>query len=268
MSCQEADAYCIPFKWVVTRSALLTIPRNPLTPQDWTISSQDFHSDTALSSIWNGISASLPIFSLASLTMLTDFIISHQKDHHCLLMMKFRLWNGFSEGTLSLRKPCSRNSTWNYRVLNSSNSMGAFFRESLFLTFQTEVFITHITCLSQGFLMHYHKAASENPSNETAVAKFFMSFSKLIPLLVFLVVPGNSARLQHLSSLCCDIFQQVAGCILIIPTQASDIILRSWSILTDLEILFWRLRDVNSKDRQTRGTKTSIEVPWAGLSSG
>lgn len=114
--CQEADVYAIHFKWVITRSVLLTIPRNPLIPQDWTIPSQVFHSATTLSSIWNGISTSLSILSLASLRMVTDFIISHQKDHHCLLMMKFRLWNGFSESTLSLRKPHSRNSLWNCRL--------------------------------------------------------------------------------------------------------------------------------------------------------
>lgn len=107
--------------------------------------------------------------------------------------------------------------------LNFSSSMGVFFRDGSFLTFQTEVTINQMTCLSQGFLMHYHKVASENPSNETSVPKFFMGFSKLIPVLVFLVVPGNSARLQHLSSLCCDILQQVAAYILIIPTQGSDI---------------------------------------------
>lgn len=72
VSCQEPNLYFIPFKWVVTRSALLTIPRNPLTPQDWTISFLVFQSVTILSSIWNGISARLSILSLASLRMLTE----------------------------------------------------------------------------------------------------------------------------------------------------------------------------------------------------
>lgn len=30
--------------------------------------------------------------------------------------------------------------------------------------------------------MHYCKVASENPSNETAVPKFFTGFSKVIPV--------------------------------------------------------------------------------------
>ena len=71
--------------------------------------------------------------------------------------------------------------------------------------------------------MHYHKVASEHPSNETAVAKFFMDFSKVTSVLVFSVVPENGFRSWHLSSLCCDILLQVAGFILTIPTHSSGV---------------------------------------------
>lgn len=71
--------------------------------------------------------------------------------------------------------------------------------------------------------MHYHKVASEHPSNETAVAKFFIDFLKVTYVLVFSVVPGNGLRSWHLSSLCCNVLQQVAGFILTIPMHSSGL---------------------------------------------
>lgn len=59
---------------------------------------------------------------------------SHQKNHY-LLLMKFRSWKGSAKGTLSLRKPCCRNSSWNYTVLNCSNSIGSILQGRLIFNF-------------------------------------------------------------------------------------------------------------------------------------
>lgn len=65
--------------------------------------------------------------------------------------------------------------------------------------------------LSQGFVLHYHKTASEHPSNKTAVEKFFMDFLKFTSVLIFSVVPGNGLRAWDLSSLRYGILQNGAG---------------------------------------------------------